>query len=308
MKSTRVRSNLLIAAGVLVLGFAGVRAVQGVVRPAPPQRDAALSLTAVAQLSTATATLSLSTASLASATPSSTEMAASPSATVTVATTVKEGTATMAATSPEATSSEVTSTGAASTKAATILPSATPAAAAMATISPTATPVATVAPTQSPTWVVAVTPAPPRIVIPKIGVNASTVSVSWSVQELNEGVVAQWETADPGLVGHHLGTALPGDVGNVVMSGHGTDQGVFSRLGELEPGDEITIELSDSESHVYRVEESVLLPEVGASHQQKLANARYMEPTDDARLTLITCWPAWAYTHRLVVVAGMQAP
>ena len=81
MKSTRMRSNLLIAAGVLVLGFAGVRAVQGVARPAPPQRDAALSQTAmapswtaVAKLPTGTVTLLLPTAPPASATPSFTEL------------------------------------------------------------------------------------------------------------------------------------------------------------------------------------------------------------------------------------------
>jgi sortase A len=37
--------------------------------------------------------------------------------------------------------------------------------------------------------------------------------------------------------GHYPGTALPGEVGNVVLSGHRTTYGApFERFGELEPG------------------------------------------------------------------------
>jgi sortase (surface protein transpeptidase) len=33
-----------------------------------------------------------------------------------------------------------------------------------------------------------------------------------------------------------------------------------------------------------------------------------MAPTQEARLTLITCWPDWAYTHRLIVSARLALP
>jgi len=32
-------------------------------------------------------------------------------------------------------------------------------------------------------------------------------------------------------------------------------------------------------------------------------NARWIAPTDDERLTLVTCWPYTNNTHRVVVVA-----
>ena len=45
--------------------------------------------------------------------------------------------------------------------------------------------------------------------------------------------------------------------------------------------------------------------EVGASEAQRLANARYIQPTGDARVTLVTCWPYWTNTHRVVVVGKL---
>jgi len=126
--------------------------------------------------------------------------------------------------------------------------------------------------------------------------------------ETSDGIFAIWETAAPGLVGHHRDSAQPGEEGNVVLAGHGDDEGSFNRLSELAVGDEITIYTTEENAYRYIVSESVLLPEVGASLEEQRANARYMEPTSDARLTLITCWPSWAYTHRRIVVATLQGP
>ena len=41
------------------------------------------------------------------------------------------------------------------------------------------------------------------------------------------------------------------------------------------------------------------------AHEQKvrLANARWIQPSEDERLTLITCWPYESNTHRLIIVA-----
>ena len=33
------------------------------------------------------------------------------------------------------------------------------------------------------------------------------------------------------------------------------------------------------------------------------ANAQWIAPTDDERLTLVTCWPYISNTHRLIIVA-----
>ena len=47
------------------------------------------------------------------------------------------------------------------------------------------------------------------------------------------------------------------------------------------------------------------LLEVGASEEQRLANARYIQPTSDARVTLVTCWPYYTNTHRVIVVGKL---
>ena len=306
MKSAKVRSNLMIIVGVLFLGFAGLRAATSLVRPASPPLQP--SPTVVAQAATHTATFPPPTASLVPATPTPSVVEAAPTEQA-IATASRKATSTrdVAAVSFTATSSPL----AILTQAATASPSATPevvaTSTATATASPSVTAVLTATATRSPTALVAATPAFPRIVIQKIGVNAGLVKVSWSVVETSDGYVAEWETASPDVVAHHLGNAQPGEAGNVVLSGHGSEQGVFSRLSELGPGDEIRIEISDAETYVYGVAESVRLPEVGALFQERLANASYIGPTDDARLTLVTCWPAWAYTHRVVVVAKPKA-
>jgi sortase A len=47
----------------------------------------------------------------------------------------------------------------------------------------------------------------------------------------------------------------------------------------------------------------MILPERDQPIEVRLANARYIQPTDDERLTLITCWPYESNTHRVVVIA-----
>lgn len=121
------------------------------------------------------------------------------------------------------------------------------------------------------------------IKIPKIGVDAVVVE-GVEVADLKKGP------------GHYPDTALPGQLGNMVISGHRTTYGApFYRLDELEAGDEITI--FDAEGpYVYRVTESkVVLPtEIGV-----------IAPSSDARLTLTTCHPRFSAAKRLIIVAQL---
>jgi sortase A len=39
------------------------------------------------------------------------------------------------------------------------------------------------------------------------------------------------------------------------------------------------------------------------SNEQRIKNGRFMQPTEDERLTIITCWPPTNNTHRLAVIA-----
>jgi sortase (surface protein transpeptidase) len=48
---------------------------------------------------------------------------------------------------------------------------------------------------------------------------------------------------------------------------------------------------------------TMLMPERFKSLTVRLDNARWILPTKDERLTLITCWPAKSNTHRVIIVA-----
>lgn len=153
------------------------------------------------------------------------------------------------------------------------------------------------------------TGAPNRIVIPKIGLDAPIVDVGWAVVERGEQRYTEWETAD-NAAGRHVNSARPGEAGNVVLSGHHNTKGeVFRAISELKlaAGDAIYLYNGDGQRFTYIVDEVTDPPllEVGASEEQRIANARYILPTNDARVTLVTCWPYWTNTHRVVVVGKL---
>ena len=86
--------------------------------------------------------------------------------------------------------------------------------------------------------------APPvSIRIPAIDVDSRVVELGTTVDEHGELV---WETPKH-AVGHHLGTANPGETGNVVLSGHinspiRQEGNVFSKLPRVKLGDEVIVE------------------------------------------------------------------
>src|SRR4030095_1141118 len=98
--------------------------------------------------------------------------------------------------------------------------------------------------------------------------------------------------------GHLENTALPGKAGNVVIAGH--RDSFFRRLGEVSIGDDIFIDTADAHLH-YRV---TALSVVDAH------DLSVLESTDDATLTLITCYPFWVFgpaPDRFVVRAALVA-
>lgn len=150
--------------------------------------------------------------------------------------------------------------------------------------------------------------APNHLVIPAIDLDTSIVDVGWEVVERGEQRTTEWQTAD-NAAGRHINSARPGEPGNVVLSGHHNTKGeVFRRISEQElaVGDAIYLYDDQGRRHTYQVTEvTEPLLEVGASEAQRLANARYIQPTSDARVTLVTCWPYWTNTHRVVVVGKL---
>ncbi len=173
-------------------------------------------------------------------------------------------------------------------------------AAAVATALPTVTPIATPDPTADrPTAAV-------RVAALSVGIDAPVVEVGWHVQEVGGERRGVWDTV-AGAAAHLRGSADPGQAGNCVLAGHASTEGgaVFRRLGELAVGSPVTVTTANGQSYQYTVTEVLTLEEVGATAEEKREHARWLDPTAEPVLTLVTCWPDWSYTHRLVVRARL---
>lgn len=132
---------------------------------------------------------------------------------------------------------------------------------------------------------VAADPRPQRLIMTSIGVDTPIKEVFV--------VDGAWQVADY-AAGYHHGSALPGNTGNTVLSGHaGLRGGVFRDLALLRPGDDVQIE-TGGWSYIYRVRtQRAVWP----------TQVEVMNPTSTPVLTLITC-TNWD-TQRLIVVADL---
>jgi sortase A len=144
---------------------------------------------------------------------------------------------------------------------------------------------------------------PIRLSIPSVGIDSKVVPVTWKmIPSKNGGSKSEWQVADY-AVGHHAGTANPGQIGNVVLSGHVDYRGqVFKDLHNVKKGDEVIV-YTEKGQYVYVITDLVLVKEDGATDAEKARNARYMDPTPDQTLTMITCWPYGIDTHRFIAIA-----
>ncbi len=137
-------------------------------------------------------------------------------------------------------------------------------------------------------------PIPVRLQIPTLAVDipvieAPIVGHQWDISRLR------------GEAAHLAGTAEPGETGNIVLAGHitvpGAGWGPFHELETLKPGDMVFIE-HGQESRGYEVTDTMFVSPT---------SVEVTYPTDDERLTLITCsnWDAnlKTYTQRVVVIA-----
>ena len=145
--------------------------------------------------------------------------------------------------------------------------------------------------------------APSRLVILAINLDAPVESVSWRVTTQNGQQVSMWDVPNRFAAGWLKTTARLGEPGNTVLDGHHNIAGeVFRDLIDLKQGDTIQVWAGDR-AREYVVSLLKILPEKGQPISARLANARWIQPTEDERLTLVTCWPYTGNTHRLIVVA-----
>jgi sortase A len=104
--------------------------------------------------------------------------------------------------------------------------------------------------------------------------------------------------------GHYPGTAMPGEVGNVVISGHRTTYGApFSRLGELAEGDDLVVETA-TDWYTYRVTGLEIVSPSAVEVTLPVPRQPEVEPTQSL-LTLTTCHPRYSARQRLIVFSEM---
>ncbi len=169
------------------------------------------------------------------------------------------------------------------------------------TAGPTLTPQPTATP--QPTFT-PLPPAPPdRIVIPSIGLNAPVQLAPVQLVSVQGRLFEQWDAPKKFAAGWQEGSARLGEPGNTVLNGHHNIDGeVFGHLYQLKRGAEITI-YSGDRAYTYLVSQVMKLAERDVSLAQREENARWIMPSTDERLTLVTCWPPTSNTDRIIVVA-----
>ncbi|CAI7976879.1 sortase A [Frankia sp. Hr75.2] len=130
--------------------------------------------------------------------------------------------------------------------------------------------------------------------IPRFGADYAPVIV--------EGVSAAALRRGPG---HFPGTAMPGDVGNFVVSGHRTTYGKpFSRLDELRAGDPLVVEVADR-YFTYRVTGSEVVDPHRLDVTYPVPEHAGVAPTS-ALMTLTTCHPRFSARSRLIVFTQLD--
>jgi len=145
---------------------------------------------------------------------------------------------------------------------------------------------------------------PVRLSIPVIDLNADIIDAQKKEVVQGDKTYIQWLAPDEYAVGWHFDSAYLGVPGNTVLNGHHNVYGkVFENLHKLVSGDQIFIYGDDLKIYEYTVTNTMILPERDVPLEQRLENARWILPSDDERVTLITCWPYFSNTHRLIIVA-----
>ena len=123
-----------------------------------------------------------------------------------------------------------------------------------------------------------------RIQIPTINIDAPIVQ--------GDG----WEQLKKG-VGQNVGSANPGQSGNVILSAHNDVYGeLFRFLDKLQPGDQVVL-YTQQRQYVYVVDRTALVEPTAVE---------VMASTGSPTVTLISCYPYLVDKQRIVVFARLQ--
>jgi len=149
------------------------------------------------------------------------------------------------------------------------------------------TPLGTPAPLPKPSTLTA--PLPVALQIPAIGVSTRLIRLGLTrqgtLQVPSTTSVAGWYTASP----------RPGEIGSSIIAGHIDSYrgpGIFYRLRELHPGNQIYVRQADGRFAVFRVTAVRQYPKA------RFPTAAVYGPVPDAELYLITCGGTYDYATR----------
>lgn len=147
------------------------------------------------------------------------------------------------------------------------------------------------------------TSTPSRLIISAIGLDSQVIPVGMNLVQKNGKTYGVWQVATDEVGWHNLSAPL-GLTGNTVMAGHSDIYAkVFRNLKDIELGDEVVaVAAATGQAHRYIVTQKLLVQEAGVSEETRLKNAQWILPTQDERLTLVTCAEPGS-THRLIVIA-----
>jgi sortase A len=107
-------------------------------------------------------------------------------------------------------------------------------------------------------------------------------------------------------IGHYVGTALPGEIGNFAVAGHRTTYGKpFNQIDKLKIGDVVLVETKDY-YFIYRVSQSLIVPPSDTSVLLPVPSDDQATPTQ-AVLTMTSCHPEFSARERFVVHAVLAA-
>jgi LPXTG-site transpeptidase (sortase) family protein len=104
-------------------------------------------------------------------------------------------------------------------------------------------------------------------------------------------------------IGHYVLSERLGTGGNTVMVGHVYPGRVFNVLLDAEIGQVVRVTDENFEEHYYQITEIIRFPyEIGNAEDRELG-LHYMHDNSEERITLVTCYPEFEWTHRFVVRA-----
>ncbi len=203
-----------------------------------------------------------------------------------------DATPTTGGTSPTVTQPDSPDAATDSTSSATTLPDIPPPGSSPGTVPPTTIPLPAVAPLPTPELI----PLDDESPEPVVPLGSITIPVIGIDRPMFEGI--RLPTFDMGP-GHWPGTAMPGQVGNVVIGGHRTSGNAdFADLDLLQPGNEVIITDSSGARFTYLVDRTEIIDPFSAV---------IVGQTPARTATLFACHPKGSTDQRIVVRLTLAA-